>query len=104
MDKLIEKFLAPILLRAAESGTQTDLWKRISGSKAAGFLLMIFGLLGYMLGQLTAEQAGALVAAGFGMTRLRVGQEKETAKVKEHLNTQDEKLDTLLEELKKLRG
>ena len=89
------KLIAAVLLRSVEAGTKTQVWGNISGSKLSGVLVILFGCLGYGLGEMTAEVAGATIAAGIGMIRLREGQSRETAKVTEHLAGQDEKLTTL---------
>ena len=101
------KLIAALLLRSVEAGTKTQVWGNISGSKLSGVLLIIFSCLGYALGSLDAEVAGAAIAGGIGMIRLREGQTKETAKITEHLAGQDEKLatlDVLLAKVEKLAG
>lgn len=92
---MMTKFIAALLLRSIETGTKTQVWGNLSGSKLSGMLMILFACLGYAMGQLSAEVAGATIAAGIGLIRLREGLSKETAKVTAHLAKQDEKLATL---------
>jgi|SRR6266850_5221470 len=119
-DKLIE-FGTAYLLKEVQEGTETSFWKKISGSKLAGLLMVFFGIFGFSIDKLNFEQASATITAGIGMIRLRIGQTQEAnrtiAEVKavvaehttvvqeavtEHLDTQDDKiqkLDALLEKV-----
>ena len=101
------KLIAALLLRSVEAGTKTQVWGNISRTKIGGVLMILLGCLGYSLGEMTAEVAGAAIAMGISIIYQREGLSTETAKITEHLAGQDEKLatlDLLLEKVNKLAG
>lgn len=99
MDKIIS-FTTALLLKKVAEGQ----WK-FSGTKIVGICSILFGALGYLLGNLTYEQASGFVGGGLTAIFLRKGQESETSNVTVQLDKQNEKLvalDILLEKVEKL--
>ena len=96
MDTLI-RFGTALLLKQVASGQA-----KLSGTKVMGILAILFGTLGYLLGQLDYEQAGGFVGGGITAILLRKGQASETDRVKDHLSEQDWKLNAALAELRQI--